>query len=164
MRVEQSPIVAAECHCRSCRTAAVQMRQLGCLSTLEANGGTQYVLYRKDRVVFEQGAEQLRAHRLGPQAHTRRVVAACCKTPMFLEFDEGHWLSIYARRWDEARRPSMELRTMTSDVPPGTELSADVPNYATHSFSFYRKLMGAWIRMGFRAPKLAIGRAGLESD
>jgi hypothetical protein len=158
LEVEGPPIVAAECHCHSCRTAGAKLRTLpSAPSFVEPNGGTQYVLHRKDRIRFVEGAELLRELRLSPKSKTRRVVATCCNTPVFVELQNGHWLSLYGCLWPPGTLPAMELRTMTSDLPAGTVLPDDVPGYKTRSASFMLKLLGAWIRMGFRSPTIAVG-------
>ena len=130
---------------------------------MEENGGTHFVLYRKDRVRIGSGEEKLKELRLTQKSPTRRVVASCCDTPLFLELQNGHWLSLYGRLWPEALRPPIELRTMTSDLPAGTRLPDDVPNARTQSASFMVKLLGAFIAMGFRAPKIAVPGGALEA-
>jgi hypothetical protein len=121
---------------------------------LTASGTTPFVLYRKDRVRFLKGADRLREFRLSPDAPTRRVIATCCNTPVFLEFQKGHWLSLYGGLWPAGTRPALEMRTMTSDLPAGTELPDDVPNGKRQSARFFAKLLGAWVAMGFRSPKV----------
>lgn len=163
LEVEGAPIVAAECHCNSCRTAGERMQMLpGAPRVLEESGGSHFVLYRKDRVRFAEGSERLAHFRLTPASKTRRVVATCCNTPVFLEFESGHWLSLYGLLWPEGARPAIELRTMTGDRADGTALPNDVPNPKSHTFSFYARLFGAWARMGFRAPRIAVGRDELS--
>ena len=146
-------IMAVTCMCASCAKAAERLAALpGAEDIRDARGGTDYVMYRKDRVAVTEGAEHLAAMRLGPQAKTRRVVATCCATPMFLEFQGGHWLSLYAGLWPAADRPAMEMRTMVRDSQ--TALPDDIPNLQSHNLRFMARLMGAWAAMGFRAPKL----------
>ncbi|WP_129791953.1 GFA family protein [Sphingosinicella sp. CPCC 101087] len=155
MEAERTPIVTAECHCDSCRAAGERLQRLPAAPpVLGENGGTHFVLYRKDRVRFVEGLDRLREFRLKPDAKTRRVVAACCNTPVFLEFQGGHWLSLYGGLWPESERPAIELRTMTSDLADPSSLP-DVPNGKRQSLSFFAKLLGAWIAMGFRSPKIA---------
>jgi hypothetical protein len=152
-----SPIMTVECCCNSCRTAGLKLKALpGAPPFLAANGNTPYVMMRKDRLRFVAGTENLREYRLTPESKTRRVVAVCCKTPVFCEFEMGHWLSVYATMWPEAARPAIEMRTMTADLPAGVVMPDDVPNPKHHTFAFYRKLMSAWIGMGFRVPKLDV--------
>lgn len=124
---------------------------------LEDNGGTQFVLYRKDRVAFIRGQALLEAFRLGPKTPTRRVISRCCNSPIFLEFQSGHWLSLYASLWPEAERPKPELRTMTSDRTDGVRFDDGVPAGTRQTWRFYGKLLGAWIAMGFKSPRIEIG-------
>jgi hypothetical protein len=155
--LERAPIITAECHCTSCRTAGATLQAVpGMRPLLEPNGGTLFVLYRKDRVRIVAGAELLREFRLSASTTTRRVVASCCMTPLFLEFLRGHWLSMYAGLWPEASRPAPELRTMTSDLPDASVLPDDLPNSKRQSPKFMFKLVGAWIAMGFRVPKIEV--------
>ena len=157
LQADRAPIVTAECHCTSCRAAGARLRALAKAPPfLAANGGTPFVLYRKDRVRFLKGTEQLREFRLTPTSKTRRVVAACCNTPAFLEFQGGHWLSLYACLWREGTRPPLDLRTMTSDLPDASVLDDAVPNGKRQSIQFFARLLGAWIAMGFRSPKIPV--------
>lgn len=154
--VEQQPIIATECHCNSCREAGARLQRAGMSRVLEDNGGTQFVLYRKDRVRFARGVERLSEFRLTPEAKTRRVVATCCSTPVFLEFESGHWLSLYAGLWPDDTHPPVDIRTMTSDLADPSLLSDDVPHGRRQTLGFYAKLLGAWIAMGFKSPKIAV--------
>ena len=149
-----APIVTAACYCASCQEAGRRIELLpGAPPVLDADGGTAFILHRKDRVRCATGGERLEAHRLGPQATTRRMVASCCNSAMFLEFSGGHWLSLYRDRFgDDA--PPLQMRTMTRDRRDGVELPDDVPNLATHSGRFMWKLLAAWIAMGLRRPKV----------
>ncbi|MBX3197716.1 MAG: hypothetical protein KF850_15380 [Labilithrix sp.] len=157
LEVDEAPIVSSECHCTSCRAAAARLQALpGAPPFVEANGGIRFVLYRKDRVRFPSGSERLRELRLAPDAKTRRVVASCCHTPVFLEFQGGHWLSVYGCMWPAGTLPPLELRTMTSDLPDASALDDDVPNAKRQSLSFFAKLLGAWIAMGFKTPKITV--------
>ena len=157
------PILSCECHCTSCRTAGARLQSLpSARAVLAANGGTHFVLCRKDRVRFMQGAEQLKEFRLNADTPTRRVVATCCNTPVFLEFRHGHWLSLYAGLWPNGTAPAIELRTMTSDLPDPSTLPNDVPNSKSQSLSFMAKLLGAWIAMRFRTPKIAVVHGELQ--
>lgn len=157
LQLDKTPILAAECHCTSCRTAGRRLQQLSAApQVIEDNGGTQFVLYRKDRVHFTRGLELLREHRLTPTSPTRRVVASCCHTPVFLEFQRGHWLSVYSLLWPDNQRPQIEMRTMVSDRTDAAALPNDVPNARHQTLGFMAKLLGAWVAMGFKVPKIQI--------
>ena len=157
LEVEQEPIISTECHCASCRSAALRLQSLPSAPPfVNANGGTPLVLYRKDRVRILKGADYLKEFYLTIKATTRRVVGTCCNTPVFLEFKGAHWLNLYGCLWPAGTRPPLEIRTMTSDRPDAYALSDDVPNAKKQPVSFFVKLLGAWIAMGFRNPKFTV--------
>jgi hypothetical protein len=164
LEVEKAPMISAECYCDSCRSAGERLGALpGTAPMLNDKGGTPYALYRKDRVRFVAGEELMRGFRLKPDSPTRRVVASCCNTPLFAEFQNGHWLSMYAALWPEAERPAMQLRTMTSDLPPAVKLDDRLPNARHQNFAFFVALLGAWAAMGFKVPKLDISEGGIDA-
>lgn len=155
LTVSGRPIISVECLCADCQKAGSILQELPRASTiLDKNGGTRFEVFRKDRVRCEQGRECLREHRLSDDSKTRRVVAVCCNTPMFLDFTNGHWLSMYGALWQKEALPPLEIRTMTRSRPAGVKLPDDVPNPKTHTVSFYFKLLSAWAAMGFRTPKV----------
>ena len=155
LELQGAPIASVECCCTSCREAAERLQSLdGAEQILTDYGATPFVMYRKDRVKFMSGTETFREIRQSPITKTRRVVATCCNTPLFLEFSHGHWLSLYARLWPDNARPPVEMRTMASDLPEGLTLPDDVPNAQKQNLRFFARLLGAWIAMGFRVPKV----------
>jgi hypothetical protein len=158
LHVRNAPLISAECHCDSCRAAGTRLVAAGVSpSPLNDDGGTAFVLYRKDRVEFIRGTEHLRAFRLTPDSTTLRVMAACCHTPIYLEFKGGHWLSLYAGLWPDADRPQMQLRTMLGDRKDGKVFSDDIATGRWATVKFYALLLGAWAAMGFRAPVAPTG-------
>ncbi|MDM0110695.1 hypothetical protein QTI66_00960 [Variovorax sp. J22R133] len=157
LEVQGRPIVNAECCCNSCRTAGARLQALPSAPRIvDTHGATRFVLYRKDRVDFTKGAALLEAFRLTPESKTRRVVAICCNTPVYLDFQGGHWLSLYGCLWPRETLPALEMRTMTMDLPEGTALPDDVPNARRQSFAFMFRLLRAWIAMGFKVPKVTV--------
>lgn len=157
LTLQQDPIMVVECCCDSCRQAAGRLKALPVSGPmLTAWDTTPYVMYRKDRVQIGAGADHLAEFRLTPKSSTRRVIATCCNTPMFLEFTKGHWLSLYADLWPEDARPQPEMRTMAGDLGTGAALPADIPNLRSHSLRFMARLMGAWVAMGFGNPKITV--------
>jgi hypothetical protein len=154
------PILTACCYCASCQQAGNRFEQLtSAPPVLNSDGGTNYVLYRKDRVQCVTGQEYLREHRLKPGSPTRRVIATCCNSAMFLDFTRGHWLTIYRNRFP-AGAPSVEMRVMTQDRRDGVALADDLPNYERQSGKSMVRLVAAWIAMGFRRPEIALGKTG----
>lgn len=157
MVVAGAPFISTECHCSSCREAGGRMEKLPLARPmLEPNGGTQFVLYRKDRIEIARGQDLLRGYRLSDKAPTRRVVATCCNSPVFLEFKGGHWLSLYSSLWPEGAAPAPDIRTMTGDRTADTALDGAIPSGKWQTMGFYGKLLTAWIAMGFKAPAIEI--------
>ena len=148
------PIVSAVCYCKSCQEAGRILEGFpSAPAVLGPDGGTEYVLYRKDRVRLVMGAEHLEEHRLKPESPTRRVRAKCCQAAIFLDVTKGHWLSVYRARFSKGA-PPVEMRVMTKERPAASPLADDVPNYAAHSGKFILRLLGARLAMGLRTPKL----------
>lgn len=155
LEIVGKPIVAATCYCHSCQKAGHAFEALaGAPAVVGTDGGTPYLLVRKDRLAWLSGSDQLDEHRLTPDSPTRRFVSRCCNSPIALEFTKGHWLSVYSARIPEGERPPAEMRTMVKDRPEGVELADDALNYAGHSGKFMWRLLTAWAAMGFRAPPI----------
>lgn len=158
LEVQGEPILVSECLCNSCRAAAARLTRLpGAGAILTAYQATPCAEYRKDRVHILSGAGHLREFRLSAGAGSRRIVAACCNTPVFLEMKGAHWLSLYLHLWPAETRPKPEMRTMVGDLDDRSSLPDDIANLKTHSVRFYAKLLKAWIAMGFRNPKIEVG-------
>lgn len=157
------PILAAACYCRSCQDAGRRFEQLPAAPpVLNLDGGTDYLLYRKDRVRCVTGQEHLREHRLKPESPTRRVIATCCNSAMFLDFTRGPWLTMYRNRFPSGA-PPIEMRIMTQDRRDGVALGDDLPNHDRHSGKALLRLLAAWVAMGFRKPDIPWGKPGRTS-
>lgn len=157
LQVQGEPILVSECLCDSCRAADARLAALrGGSSMLTSYGATPNADYRKDRLRFLSGAEHLAEFRLSADAGSRRVVANCCNTPLFLEMKGAHWLTVYLHLWPQASRPRPTLRTMVGDLADASAVPDDIPNLKTHTVAFFAKLFAAWVRMGFRTPKIEI--------
>jgi hypothetical protein len=125
----RSPILAASCYCGSCQQAGREFENLpSAPQVMDADGGTPVVLYRKDRVQCKTGEECLEEHRFKPDSLTRRVIATCCHSPMFLDFTKGHWVSIYRKRFPNGAQP-IEMRIMTKERRADVMLRDDVPRF-----------------------------------
>jgi hypothetical protein len=157
LEIQGDPILVSECLCNSCRAAADRLAMLpGAKTMLTPYRATPCAEYRKDRVRFLSGAEHLKEFRLSSDAGSRRVVATCCNTPVFLEMKGAHWLSLYLHLWSKGARPRPEIRTMAGDLPDRTGLPGDIPNLKSHTVFFYAKLFAAWVGMGFRNPRIEV--------
>lgn len=132
------PIFSGVCYCRDCQEGG---RRIGRLprapAVLDADGGTAYLTYRDDRFRCTSGADLLRGCKLTDGAPTRRFVASCCNSAMYLKFAPGHWVSAYRKRF-EGELPPIEARSMTKERLALTPLPADAPSYR----GFPPKLIG----------------------
>ena len=153
LQIVGAPILRGICYCASCQEAGRRYPAVPGDSVLAEDGGTDYVLYRKDRVRCVQGGDLLEERRLKPDSPTRRMYARCCNTAMFADFTKGHWLSIYRGRLPDDIPPAI-MRMMTAERPEGVILPDDMANYPGHSGKFMLKLLGAWMAMGFRRPAI----------
>ena len=146
------PILRSICYCQSCQHAGrLHQAEANADPLLASDGGTDYVLYRKDRVRCVSGGYLLEERRLKPDSPTRRMFARCCNTAMFLDFTRGHWLTIYRGRLGDDIPPAT-MRLMTAERLDGAPLADDMANYRGQSGKFMLKLLGAWAAMGFRRP------------
>jgi hypothetical protein len=151
--LKKPAIMRVVCYCTSCQTAGhALVREFGPPSAVADDGGTDLVLFRKDRVAQISGGDWCRERRLTPESPTRRMVATCCGTPMFLDFTKGHWLSFFRARLTE-ECPALDMRVMTQEKPAAATLPDDVPLYPKRSAKFMWKLLFAWGAMGFRRPR-----------
>lgn len=145
-----APILGAACYCDDCQEGARQIERLpNAPPVRDHDGGISYLLYRKDRMKCSKGAEHLRDYRIKETSPTRRVVATCCNSAMFLDFQKGHWVSIYRARY-QGDVPPIQMRVQTKFKPEHTSDSGGIPSYAGYPFKFMWKLVGAQIAMLFR--------------
>ena len=143
------PIWSAACHCDDCQKGSSQIERLqDAPPILDRAGGTAYLLYRKDRMKCLKGAEHLHDYRLKNESPTRRVVATCCNSFMFLDFQKGHWFSMCRGRFKGNILP-LQMRIQTKFKPESSELPNDAPIYSSYPLRFIGKLMVARVAMLF---------------
>jgi hypothetical protein len=153
------PILTGTCYCASCQEAGRRLELLATApSVLNMDGGTDVIVYRKDRVQCVTGLEYLEEYRLKSESPSRRVVATCCNSAMFLDFTKGHWLSMYRNRFPDSA-PPIEMRVMTKDRRAGELLADDVPSYSGFSGKFMLKLLVARVAMGFHTTDITWGNS-----
>ncbi|WP_413195287.1 hypothetical protein [Pararobbsia alpina] len=137
------------CHCDDCQRGARLIEMLpGAAPVAERDGGTAYVLYRRDRFTCTKGAEWLRDMRLQAESPTKRVVAGCCNSAMYADFEKGHWISAYRRRVQGAA-PPIQMHIQTRFRPKPGPLATDPPSYRTFPPSFLFKLLFTRVAMFF---------------
>ncbi len=137
------------CYCDDCQAAARQLAALpSAPPVIDADGGTPYVLQRRDRVRWLKGAPLLQRNKLRAGTPTNRITTTCCGTPMLVNYDRGpHWVSIYRGRFDPP--PPLEMRVNTRFKPADAMLPNDVPAYKSFPPRFVARLLAARIAMLF---------------
>lgn len=143
-----APLLASICHCDDCQRGSAQLEQLpGAPKILDSYGGSPYVVYRKDRVELVRGRVHLIEKRIEGEKNTKRVVASCCNSPLYLDFQPGHWLSIYQQRFDVPVPPA-RMRVQTRFMPSGDLPEDGLPLHRGFPFGMIAKLLAARIAMG----------------
>jgi hypothetical protein len=104
------------------------------------------LLYRKDRLKYIKGTELLLDHKLKEGSVTRRVVATCCNSAMFLDFQKAHWFSVCRARF-AGDVPPLQMRVQTKSRPQTASDPGDIPSYAGYPPKFILKLVAAKIAM-----------------
>lgn len=142
-----TPILSVICYCDDCQEAAHRIEALlGAPPVLSKDGGIFYQLYRKDRFRCVRGQSFLHDMRLRETSRTKRVIAHCCNSALFLDFEKGHWLSVYSARFVEVPPPA-QMHIQTKFKPQDMQCPNDVPVYATFPFRFVMKLIMTRIAM-----------------
>ncbi len=142
------PIVSSVCYCDDCRKGAAQIEALPNAGAVrDPDGGTAYILYRNDRIAVTNGAELLKRYKLEETSITNRVVATCCNSAVFMNFDKGpHWVSAYRARF-HGDLPPLQMRICTKSKPDGVELRNDVPSHRGYPPALIVKLLTSRVAM-----------------
>jgi hypothetical protein len=142
------PIVSSVCYCADCQTGSRQIEALpGASPVSDPDGGTAYVLYRQDRIECSKGAALLKNYKIKDSSVTNRVVATCCNSAMFMNFDKGpFWVSAFRARF-QGELPPLEMRICTKSRPDDVTLPNDVPRYPGLPWRLVTRLLAAGCAM-----------------
>jgi hypothetical protein len=145
-----TPITSVVCYCDSCQKGSRQIEELtNAVPILGPDGGTAYVLYRKDRVKYSKGAELLKGYEIEEKSTTSRVVATCCNSAMVMRFDDGkHWVPVYRARF-LGDMPPLQWRICTKFKPENAAVPTDVPSSVMYPAGFMWKLLASKLSMLF---------------
>ncbi|WP_372784430.1 GFA family protein [Phenylobacterium sp.] len=142
-----APILSAVCYCEDCQEGGARIEALpGAARVRDADGGTSLLIYRDDRFRCVSGADLLVDYRLKAGSPTRRVVASCCNSGLFLKFGPGHWVSAYRNRF-EGDLPPVEMRTSVRRRRAEGPFPDNAPTFAGFPPRLLFKLLGARIAM-----------------
>jgi hypothetical protein len=142
-----APIATIACGCDDCQAGSRQIEALPHAPTIrDADGATEYVLYRKDRLECINGRDLLQDLRLREKSPTKRVVASCCNSALYLDFEKGHWLSVYRSRFT-GTTPPLQMRIQTRTRPAAASAPSDVPSHPGFPLSLIAKILFARVAM-----------------
>jgi len=144
-------IVSNVCYCADCQKGSRQIEALpGAGPVSDPDGGTAYILYRKDRIACAKGAALLKSYKIKDSSVTNRVVATCCNSAMLMNFDKGpFWVSAYRVRFRD-ELPPLQMRICTKSRPDGIVLPDDVPSHPGLPLRLMAKLLAAGAAMLLR--------------
>lgn len=145
-----APIMSVVCYCDSCYEGSRQIEGMAnAVPILGPDGGTAYVLYRKDRIKYSKGAELLKGYKIDDKSTTSRVVATCCNSAMVMRFDDAkHWVPVYRGRF-QGDMPALQWRICTKCKPKSAEIPNDIPRSETYPVGFMWKLLTSKLSMLF---------------
>jgi hypothetical protein len=142
------PITSVVCYCDSCQEGSRQIEALtNAVPILGPDGGTAYVLYRKDRVKYLKGADLLKGYKIDEKSTTSRVVATCCNSAMVMRFDDAkHWVPVYRGRF-QGDIPPLQWRICTKFKPENAEIPKDISSSTMYPAGFMLKLLASKLSM-----------------
>jgi hypothetical protein len=148
LEMDGAPIIVVVCYCDDCQEGGRRIEALPhAPPVLDSDGGTPLLVFRKDRVRCSKGTTLLKSLKLNERSATNRVIATCCHSAMYLNFDDGkHWLDVYRPRL-RGESPPVEMRVCTKFKPAGDPLPNDIPSFPGFSFRFLARLLGARFAM-----------------
>ena len=148
-----APIVVSACYCNDCQEAARRLAASADLvSAAGADGGTEFMVFRRDRIACMRGAENLQPMRLTAASKTRRMIADCCATPMSVSFDDKRpWVSAL-RAGFGAGAPPVEMRICTRFRRPENKPEDGLPEHPGYPAAMILRILAAWPGMLFGRP------------
>jgi hypothetical protein len=144
------PIVSLVCYCEDCQEGARAIEALPNSARFrDADGGTPVLTYRDDRFRCSTGEDLLIGYLLREGAPTRRMVASCCNTAMFMKYAPGFWISGYRARFEDDNPPPLDMRIHIDRRRADAELPRDAPCYRGFPTRLFAKVVSARVAMLF---------------
>ncbi len=147
------PIIVTACYCDDCQAAAQLLAAApDSAPVASSDGGTEFMLFRRDRIACARGGGGLRAMKLTDASKTRRMVAGCCATPMYLAFDDKRpWVSAFRVGFGSGA-PPVAIRICTRFRQSPAKVEDDVPSHPGYPPALMVRILVAWLPMLFSYP------------
>ena len=141
------------CYCDDCQAAAERLAATAnSPPAANADGGTEFMVYRRDRLACARGADRLQAMKLTGGSKTRRMIAGCCATPMYLAFDDKRpWASAFRAPFG-VDAPPVEMRICTRFRRSEAKAEDSLPSHPGYPPALFLRILAAWPRMLFSRP------------
>jgi hypothetical protein len=153
IRAWGQPIMVNACYCDDCQAAA--HRLAGSASSEPASGtdgGTEFMVFRRDRIACTGGSDRLQAMRLTAPSKTRRMIASCCATPMYLAFDDKRpWVSAFRVPFG-TDAPPLEMRICTRFKRSEEKAEDGLPSHPGYPPAMMVRILAVWPLMLFSRP------------
>jgi len=141
VRATGRPIVSAACYCADCQAGGRLLEEAGARKDFrDAWGGTEYLVYRDDRLRGLEGMVQ--AFRIREAAPTTRYITTCCRSALYLKYGAGWWTSLYRVRFGDTA-PPLQMRNNIQHVQDRATLPSDVPTYSGFPPGLFGRLLCA---------------------
>ena len=147
------PIVVSACYCDDCQAAAERLAASAASAPApSADGGTEFMVFRRDRIACTRGADRLEATKLTQASKTRRMIAGCCATPMYVAFDDKRpWVSALRAPFG-ADAPPVEMRICTRFRRSEDKVNDSLPSHPGYPLAMILRILAAWPGMLFSRP------------
>jgi hypothetical protein len=147
------PVIVSACYCDDCQAAAQRLAVSANLApATSADGGTEFIVFRRDRLACRRGVDHLQAMRLTDASKTRRMIAGCCATPMYLAFDDKRpWVSAFRANFG-ADAPPVEMRICTRFRRSAGRTEESLPSHPGYPPAMMVRILAAWPLMLFSRP------------
>jgi hypothetical protein len=147
------PIAVNSCYCDDCQAAAERLAaSTSSAPAPSADGGTEFMLFRRDRIACTRGAEHLKATRLTDATKTRRMIAGCCATPMYVAFDDRRpWVSALRAPFG-ADAPPVEMRICTRFRGSGDKAEDGLRSHPGYPPAMMLRILAVWPLTLFSRP------------
>jgi hypothetical protein len=148
-----APIVVTACYCDDCQAAAERLAaSVHSAPAASGDGGTEFMVFRRDQLACTRGADRLQAMRLTDGSKTRRMIAACCATPMYLAFDDKRpWASAFRASFG-VDAPPVEMRICTRFRRSAAKAEDGLPSHPGYPPTMFLRILAAWPLMLFSRP------------
>jgi hypothetical protein len=147
------PIVVTACYCDDCQAAAQRLAESANVApAMSEGGGTEFMVFRRDRIACTLGAENLQVMKLTAASKTRRMIADCCRTPMYVGFDDKRpWVSAFRASFG-ADAPPVEMRICTRFRRSEDKANDGLPSHPGYPPAMIVRILAVWPLVLFSRP------------